>query len=242
MAYLIRTDSGRNDIEFSGDSDVAGRYLKRTGSSVENIDYVDIITSNNSMNIIGLNRIGAGRNDIDWQNLTFSFVPDYKDYIIDMFEPVKEYGAKVIGRIKNDSKGATYVKGSLKVANRYGNPDNQWYTLSESDREYLSLNTDLEVREMVFVHDDQNTLNMLKDHFDNYRNNSNYKVRIQYSQSEPEYGSNDPVSTNYLYLKDVYLSTKYTGSNDLILVWSQSPTAMYGNIYIHSSFAIYMDI
>lgn len=162
-------------------------------------------------------------------------MPNYEDYIIDMFESVMEYGTKVIGRIKNDSKGATYVKGSLIIFSMYGN---SWYTISESDREYISLNTDLEVREMVFIHDDLNTLNTLKDHFNNYKNNSNYRVRIRYSQSVPKYGSNDPVSANYIYLRDVYLSTKYTGSNALILVWSQSPTEMYGNIYIHSDFAI----
>lgn len=47
MAYLIRTGYGRNDIEFSGDNDITGRYLKRTGSSIEDIDYVDITTNNN---------------------------------------------------------------------------------------------------------------------------------------------------------------------------------------------------
>lgn len=240
MAYLIRTGSGRNDIEFSGDSDVAGRYLKRTGSGIEDINYVDITTDNDSIAILGLNRTGTGRNDIDWQNLTFSFAPDYESYVREMFDPLIKHNAKFIVRLKNSTVPQYSTSPAILIERASGSMS--YYTVSSSELSGIYLNTDLKVREMVISHNDQNVLNTLKDHFDNYKNNSNYKVSIRYSQSEPGFGSNDPVNTNYLYLKDVYLSTKYTGSNALILVWSQSPTAMYGNIYIHSSFAIYIDI
>lgn len=74
MAYLIRTGSGRNNIEFSGDNDITGRYLKRTGNGIEDIDYVDITTNNNSVNIIGLNRTDTGRNNINWQTKSYILI------------------------------------------------------------------------------------------------------------------------------------------------------------------------
>ena len=70
MSWLIRNGTGRNNIIWGGGNTTSGNYLRRTGTSRNNISYVQI-SSNGTWNI--LERTSTGRNNIRWNNLTFNF-------------------------------------------------------------------------------------------------------------------------------------------------------------------------
>ena len=73
MSLLYRTGAGRNSIAWGGGTTTSAYYLRRTGTSRNDISFINI-SSNGTYNI--LERYSTSRNDIRWNNIVFSFFTD----------------------------------------------------------------------------------------------------------------------------------------------------------------------
>ena len=69
MSYLIRTGTGRNDIEFGGGKEIEGNYLRRIGNSINTLIYTQITSNDTNTSFMLLSRTSTGRNDIEWENV-----------------------------------------------------------------------------------------------------------------------------------------------------------------------------
>ena len=71
----MRNGTGRNNIVYGRGSSTKGKYFKRTGTSRNNVQWIDI-SSNGTHNL--LERTATSINSIRWNNLSFSFFTQYE--------------------------------------------------------------------------------------------------------------------------------------------------------------------
>lgn len=73
MSYLIRTGTGRIDIDFDGGLSSPGNYLSRYGSNRSDIQYRNVTENDDELSLNIFERYGTGRNDVRFINSIFSF-------------------------------------------------------------------------------------------------------------------------------------------------------------------------
>ena len=81
MSLLYRNGTGRNNIVWGGNNTTSLNYLRRTGTSRNNISFINI-SSNGTYNI--LERYNTNRDSIRWNNIVFSFA-NFSTYKLDLY-------------------------------------------------------------------------------------------------------------------------------------------------------------
>ena len=257
MSYLIRTGTGRNDIEFGGKPHIEADYLRKYGNNREDIKF-EHMSDETTPNLVYLmlKRIGTGRNDIDWVNGNLFPAQTYDSYIREMFDPLVENKCYILCKTKNDDGSFKYTICPFDD-NQHSINAVYWYGVDAS----LSLGPvetiddvfgTYDNGEMNIIHSNANVIISLYNHFRNYSVSSGVtdKSIKMYCRNDTEYGHNNG---NTFGTKQVYIySLRYTSSNSAIsytgvkynslkLTLSLNPSQLIKTIYVDKYFGIYKE-
>ena len=105
MSYLMRNGTGRNNIVWGGGTTTSANYLRRTGTSLNSISFINI-SSNGTYNI--LERYSTSRNSIRWNNIVFSFA-NFSTYKLNYYEKYDTgYNLELFPYDSDDSRRSAY--------------------------------------------------------------------------------------------------------------------------------------
>lgn len=234
MSYLIRTGTGRNNIEFGGGSEVAGNYLIRTNNGRNDIQYQYI---DQDINIMTLERTGFNRNDIEWNILKFSFPkpePEYSQYVREMF--FTAYENDCVFFIRSNTGSSAYVY--TMTYTTFGSQDTM--DVGTNTGEYVRDNFGFTAyRTMYIAHMDSNVINNLYSIFNKYAQSIDYPIII-YATIEDNNSS--AASSTRRYIRNVSTFQINSSYNVLEIKFSNSPTVDYGEMYINNKTEVYLDL